>query len=124
MIFFRKSIQKIVLLSFFFTFSISCEAIFEEDISEEEIILLAPSNNSTVANGSIRFDWEILADSLEYRIQIATPNFENASQIILDSITTETSVLKDLIVGEYQWRVNASNTNYTTPYSTNSFTIN
>ena len=124
MILIRKSIRNLFLLVFIFTVCISCEAIFEEDISEETVVLLAPTEGSAITNGSIRFDWDGLDEAVEYEIQIATPSFDYANQILLDSITSETSIVFDLTEGDYQWRVNASNSNYSTDYSISSFTIN
>lgn len=113
------------LLTFcFLIFLFSCEAIFVEDISDRNVFLLAPTNNSEVANGAILFNWNSVEDTDSYQIQIAIPDFQNASQILLDSITTNTSITKELEIGEYQWRVKAMNSDYETPYSTSSFSVN
>jgi len=101
----------------------NCESIFVEDISENPIILLAPSTNSEVANGSVIFTWQGVRDATQYEIQIATPSFANASQIVLDSITTTTLISKDLKLNDYEWRVRAFNSAYNTPYVTNAFTV-
>jgi hypothetical protein len=101
----------------------NCEAIFVENISEETIVLLAPTNTSEVISGTIQFNWQELAEAIEYEVQIAKPNFANASQILLDSLTTAAVILKDLEVGAYEWRVKALNSGYITNYSTNSFLV-
>jgi hypothetical protein len=93
----KKSFLILVLLCSL----LSCEAIFVEDISDRTVVLLAA-----------------------YQIQIATPNFQNASQILLDSISIETSFTKELVAGSYEWRVKASNSDYTTNYSSNAFIVN
>ena len=103
---------------------LSCEAIFVEDISDRTVVLLAPTNNTEVVNGSIIFTWGAIEDIAAYQIQIATPNFQNASQILLDSISIETSFTKELVAGSYEWRVKASNSDYTTNYSSNAFIVN
>lgn len=102
----------------------NCEAIFVEDLSNETIVLLAPLDNTEVINGSIQFNWQQVSDSVKYTIQIATPSFDAASQIVLDSITTSTVISKNLEVGDYQWRIKASNSGYSTNYSTSSFKVN
>tara|TARA_R110002051_G_scaffold2660_1_gene14286 strand:+ start:29010 stop:29363 length:354 start_codon:yes stop_codon:yes gene_type:complete len=110
-----------ILLSFLL---FSCEAIFVEDISQENVVLIAPSDNSEVATGNIHFNWQGIVDATNYQIQIATPNFNQASQVVLDSTVTATFFLKELGIGDYEWRIKASNSDYSTPYITNSFTVN
>ncbi|WP_339883472.1 hypothetical protein [Polaribacter vadi] len=116
----KKYISPILLAFLLF----SCEAIFVEDISQENVVLIAPSDNSEVATGSIHFNWEGIVDATNYQIQIATPNFNQASQVVLDSIVTTTFFSKELAIGDYEWRIKASNSDYSTPYITNSFTVN
>ncbi|QTE21139.1 hypothetical protein [Polaribacter cellanae] len=103
---------------------LSCEALFVDDITQDAVIILAPKNNSQLESGKITFHWEKLSDTLSYQIQIATPNFENAKQILLDSLTKKNTISKELSTGEYQWRVKASNTNFSTTYTTANLTIN
>lgn len=103
---------------------INCEAIFVEDISDQSLELLAPSNNAEVTSGIVKFHWTNITDADNFLIQIATPSFKNASQIILDSITADTTIATSLEVGEYQWRVKAENSEYSTDFSTNNFTVN
>jgi hypothetical protein len=103
---------------------LSCEAIFVEDVSDRTVVLLAPTNNIEVANGSIVFTWGSIEGIDTYQIQIATPNFQNASQILLDSISIKTSFTKELEVGYYEWRVKASNSDYVTSYSASAFIVN
>jgi hypothetical protein len=101
----------------------NCEAIFIENISEKTVVLLAPTDTSKVTNGTIQFNWQKVLEATEYEIQLAHPNFDNARQILIDSITTGTIISTDLEVGEYQWRVKAMNSNFSTDYSTNSFSV-
>lgn len=115
----RKILVSITVLLLLY----SCEAIFVEDISENAIVLLAPSNNAEIVNGIVEFNWQALTDATEYEIQIANPSFTNVSQILLDSLTTNTFIPKDIAAGAYEWRVRALNSEYDTFYTTNSFTI-
>lgn len=102
----------------------NCEAIFIEDISEKTIVILAPSNNVQIDSMKIQFNWKPLQDATAYEIQIATPSFETATQLVLDSIVTNTIISKNLHLGAYQWRIRGKNAAYTTNFTTNSFTIN
>ena len=102
----------------------SCEALLVEDISDQSVVILAPNNNVSVSEGNIDFDWQLVDDADMYQIQIATPSFTEATQIVFDSITEVNTVTKELSIGEYQWRVKAINSEYETQYSTVSFSVN
>lgn len=115
--------KKILFVAVLFLLS-NCEAIFVENISDQKVILLAPTNNSEVVTGTIEFNWKKNTDAIEYEVQIAKPNFTNTSQIVLDSITTSSVISKILEIGEYEWRVKALNSDFSTNYSTNSFSVN
>jgi len=107
-----------------FSLIYSCSDITEvEDISNESVLILAPTNNSILIQNDITFSWNAIEDSDNYRIQISTPNFENATQILVDSMVTATNLSKVLSVGDYEWRVRAENSEYKTQYTTQSFSI-
>jgi len=116
----KKNISLIFLLIFFS----NCEAIFVEDISDKAVVLLAPTENATVSSGTVQFNWQSVPDATNYELQIATPTFLNANQIVLDTLITKTSFSKTLEVGDYEWRVKAINSDYSTNHTTTSFTVN
>ena len=103
---------------------LSCEAVFLDDLSNDTVVVLAPLNNAQLDVGNNTFSWELLENAETYQIQIATPSFENANQIVLDSVTASRMIVHDLISGTYEWRVKALNSEYETPFSTVNFTVN
>lgn len=102
----------------------SCDDIIEvEDISQKTVTALAPTNNSVLSTANVTFSWESLKDAVHYRLQISTPTFGEATQIVVDSLVSTTSFSKELTPNNYQWRVRAENSGYTTAFSTQSFTV-
>ncbi|TXD83448.1 fibronectin type III domain-containing protein [Subsaximicrobium wynnwilliamsii] len=102
-----------------------CEDIIGvEDISNTLVIPLAPSNEAVLTEDSVVFSWDAVAEAEGYRIQVARPNFENATQIVVDSLVGSTSFLQVLASGDYEWRIRAENSDYQSTYTTYSFTIN
>lgn len=119
----KKSLYKyfsfLVLISF-----ISCEEILiVDDISEKEVILTAPANNTTLSSSGVTLSWETIENAEKYQLQIATPNFEVPQQIVTDTLITKNSFTQQLNIGKYQWRVRAVNSAYETAYATRSFEI-
>jgi uncharacterized protein YegP (UPF0339 family) len=103
---------------------LSCEEIaFVPDISESNVVIIAPSENAALEGSPIRFTWEAVADADGHRVQIVRPDFENAEQLVLDSLVTGTVITQALAAGAYQWRVRAENSGFNTPYTVSGFSV-
>ena len=110
-----------LLLIIIFT---ACDDILEvPDISNNFVTLIAPTEGAIVQSNSTVFSWEAIENADTYRLQVATPDFSNASQVVLDSTVTITSFTQTLLPNTYEWRVKAINSGFETPYSSNNFTI-
>ena len=108
----------------------ACEEIFEvTDISNEQVQLLAPTNESIVTDSIVNFNWNGVDEADAYLVQIATPDFENAAQFVLDTLITIDStfvgnrISKKLLDNTYQWRVQGQNSMFSTAFSSNTFTV-
>lgn len=105
---------------------ISCEEIInEENISNNTIQLLAPTNDTELATKQkIAFNWEALGGADNYRLQVSTPDFATATLIALDTLINRTDFAIDSLVAKsYEWRVKGLNSAYETGYSANIFTV-
>ena len=110
----------------------SCEDILEvPDISNQTVSILAPTEGSELTTNAVGFNWEAVEDATGYNIQIATPDFENAAQFVLDSVVQvdsldriTTRIDQTLFNGNYEWRVKAFNSDYETLYAQSSFQVN
>lgn len=109
----------------------SCEDILEvPDISDQTVPILAPSEGTVLTTNAVGFNWQTIVDANSYRVQIASPNFENTAQIVMDSIVTEdslgvinTRLDQSLLNGSYAWRVKAFNSDYETAYTLSNFLV-
>lgn len=107
-----------------FAIGISCnEIVFVEDISDEEVSVLAPLDQAEVNSGAIIFSWETAKHIETYQLQLATPSFEHANQILLDTIITTRSFTKSLGANTYEWRLRGVNSQYETNYRTQRFVV-
>ncbi len=106
-------------------FVISCSDIIEvPDISNNAVTLIAPSDNATLDITTLTLSWDLLEDAESYQVQVAQPDFETILQLVIDSTLTQNSISVDLEANtSYQWRVRAKNSDYSTPYTTYSFTL-
>lgn len=114
-----------VLLLIIFGLCLSgCDDIIEVvDISNNDVAILAPTDRSVLNTTSVNFTWNPIENAESYHLQIATPSFENATQIIEDTLITKTNYSKTLEATNYQWRIRAENSEYQTVYATTSFSI-
>lgn len=108
----------------------SCEEIFEvTDISEQQVSILAPTDQSVVTDTLVNFNWNSVSEADSYQVQVATPDFQNTSQLVLDTILVLDStyvgnrISKKLTNNNYQWRIKALNSDFETEYSLSSFTV-
>lgn len=116
--------MKKLILSILAIVLFTCDDITEvEDISSKTVRVLAPVHNSVLSITNINFTWDALPEAEQYQLQIATPTFETATQILQDTTITITSYKKILGHGDYQWRIRAENSGYVTEYTTQKFTI-
>ncbi|MEL6809707.1 MAG: hypothetical protein AAFP76_00035 [Bacteroidota bacterium] len=116
--------KRILLLAILF--SLGCEEgglLIEPDISERQVNLISPRDGVEVASNTIFFDWEPVEEATRYEIQVATPDFDNTQQLLLNVTDSVTVNQLDLTLGDYQWRVRAKNSNYETAYTTASFRV-
>jgi hypothetical protein len=115
---------KYILMFFVLVSIVACEEVlFEQDISEESVTLIAPSNNTEIEANSVRFNWTRVEGATDYEIQIATPNFANANQLVLNTITDSTFYQVQLIENDYEWRIRGHNSGYATPFSSAKFKV-
>lgn len=102
----------------------SCEDIIGvEDISDRTVTILAPTNHAELTITNPTFSWNSVDDADKYKLQIATPSFSEALQIVEDTTLTTLSFTKILEAGDYEWRVRAENSDYETDYTTQQLTI-
>ena len=116
--------KKVVSIFMLVCSLLCCEEIaFVPDISESNVVIIAPSENAALVASPIRFTWEAITDADGHRVQIVRPDFENAEQLILDSLVTGTAITQTLAVGSYQWRIRAENSGFNTPYTVSTFSV-
>lgn len=114
--------KAILILLIFVTFS--CDDILEiDDISKENIILLAPANGVSIFNDQVSFSWEAVEEADEYQLQVAKPSFEEAIEIIADTTLSQRTYTQSFEIGDYEWRVRALNSGYKSKYTTRRFTV-
>ncbi|HET8885630.1 MAG TPA: hypothetical protein VFM70_04665 [Salinimicrobium sp.] len=107
-----------------FPFLCSCEeVVFVDDISEEQVELIAPADDVIFNTTEINFYWEEVPAVDNYKLQIATPSFSEAMEIVEDTLVTSQNYTGTLNSGNYEWRVKAVNSEYQTEFTTYSFVI-
>ncbi len=123
----RILITFLVVSTIFFS---SCEELLEvPNISNEQVELLAPSDSTIVLQSDVNFTWNEVYEASQYHVQIATPDFDNTAQIVLDtlvvvdSLYTSPRLNKNLADGDYEWRVKAQNSDYETNFTLSQFMV-
>jgi hypothetical protein len=95
----------------------SCNAIFENDITEENMNLILPQNGQNFSTNQVVFKWEELDGATGYRIEIVSPSFSNLENFILDSLVSGDSYTYILNPGDYQFKIRGENSAYASIYT-------
>ena len=93
-------------------------------INDETLTLTAPTNNTVLTDVNVNFNWNAVTAAENYHIQVATPNFTNPQQLLLDEVLTESQTTIELPDhSQFQWRVRAINSISETAYAIQNFSI-
>lgn len=92
---------------------ISCDDVFEEDISDKVIQIIYPTNNSVISGNTVEFSWQLIDGADNYRIQI----INDSQQTIVDSLVSNNYYVANLQANNYSWRVRGENFAYDTSYT-------
>lgn len=110
----------VIMLSLSF---MQCEDIVEDDLSTLKVLLVSPSDSIETTIVSQTFIWERLKDVISYRLEIASPSFDRAEQMLV-YLELDTTIYKTtLFPGEFEWRVIAINGSSTSQDNKRSLTI-
>lgn len=101
----------------------SCEDIFEKNIEDITVVLLAPANNLQTEKNTHTFWWEEIKRARNYNLQIVKGTFNSVQELVLDTHLVFEKFDYTLTPGSYQWRVRAYNNGSTTLFSTFSLQI-
>ena len=116
--------KKIIALLGLLVVLFSCEEIlFEPELKDENIEIVAPQNKATLFSTNVNFSWQQINGASNYQIQIARPDFDNSANILVDEELEETDFDRVLEEGNYQWRVRALADIQKSPYTTASFSV-
>lgn len=110
-----KSFKILILFMMLGLTSISCEDIFEDDISDKDVFPISPSMNEEIKGNTVNFRWEPVEGADYYRLQILKGSTN--SRYVLDSLIEYTYYPTILDVGEYSWRLRAENGAYVTEFT-------
>tara|TARA_R110002033_G_scaffold66981_3_gene117992 strand:- start:35500 stop:36459 length:960 start_codon:yes stop_codon:yes gene_type:complete len=109
-----RKVKNILLFVSFMSALISCDDVFEEDISDKVVEIIYPKSEIVISGNSVVFQWSQLSDANEYRVQISK---SSTNQILIDSLVEQHSLELPLDSGAYNWRVRGENFAYQTAYS-------
>ena len=108
----RKFIYISILLIGAITLS-NCGDVLEEDLSDQQVILLAPADNVISDNQSQTLWWEELDDIFEgYKIRIVAPSFDSIVNLVEEAEVVQgdgNTYEVNLAEGTYEWTVVAYN---------------
>lgn len=114
-----KALNKIIVLLAVISL-VACEDILEKNITNDTVQIIYPQNSQVIYSNVVDFQWNALNGAKKYRLQV----YAASSNMVLDSLVTQTHFSFPLGEGNYQWRVRGENYAYTSNYTfNNSFSV-
>ena len=104
-------------------FYYGCDDILAEDISEDEVSIIAPVDGSILSDPEVNFSWNYLDDATAYHLQVVYPDFVQAQKLVLDTVVTKNNFTETMVFGEYEWRLKGVNDQYETFWVYKKFTL-
>lgn len=90
-----------------------CEDLIEKNLTKQHVRVIAPVDNTKTLPGKVTFLWQPTEGATAYHLTIVSPDFEQATQVICDTVIGTTKYTIGLNPGNYQWRVLPRNSAYT-----------
>ena len=96
---------------------LSCDDIIQEDITNDTVIIITPTEGQTLTTNVVPFQWNYLDGADQYQVQVSN----STNLIVIDSVVNSTTLNHPLVPGNYIWKVKGINSayhsNYTIPVS-------
>ena len=118
-----KSRNQILVLTLLIGFTLSCRDIFDIDLSEANVNVLAPVDNHVTDVFTQNFWWEEVEGADSYQIQLVEPSFSSIYDFLVDTNLTHEHYVHTLEPGSYQWRIRAKNNSSQSPWQTYSLHV-
>lgn len=101
----------------------SCDELIIKDISDKAVRVVLPVTGSALDQREVYFAWEAVAGAEDYRLMVVSPSFADLKRSVADTILNETTLKVTLPDGQYQWRIQARNSEYRSIPQVFSFTV-
>ena len=89
-----------------------CRDVFEKDISEKEVELIAPADSVETTHATLTFVWEERDCATGYRLVVVSPSFDRIELYVLDTLVEGNQYTYTLEPGRYEWGVRPENSAY------------
>ena len=96
----------------FITYTLTIDS--TEDLSQQTILLISPSDKDTTNQTFITFQWQTLYNADDYRMEIWSPDFSITN--IFSTNIVSNSINYSLTEGSYEWGVRGQNSTTNTVY--------
>lgn len=91
------------------------------DLSQQTLIVSSPPQNHTTNQTNITFSWLPFDLADDYRLEVASPDFNGT--VLLDINLAATTISYTFDVGTYEWRIRAQNSSSNSQYTSGTLVI-
>lgn len=101
----------VLILSCFY----SCDDILEDDISDNQVITVSPTEGQTINGEFVNFQWQALDGADQYQLLVSDNEMNNLT--VIDSLVVGQQLGVSISAGSYNWTIRGENFGYVTGYT-------
>lgn len=109
-----KRAFKLLCVSCVILFQVSCDDIFEDDITDEKVVTVSPEDKAMLDGNAVQLSWNEIKNTESYRVKVKS---KKSGINVLDSLVSGTTFLQTLTPDDYEWQVRGENSAYQSQYS-------
>lgn len=107
-----------------FCMVLSCTILVEEDVTNEIVETVFPTDSAVVYEGDVEFKWLPVFGASGYELLIVSPNFATANKLAVDTVLEDVYNFEtNLTPNTYEWMITGVNSGYSSISVTKSFEV-
>lgn len=91
----------------------ACEDVFEKDISDGVMEIVAPCPDWVTSEQTVTFLWHLMEGCDDYHLLVVSPSFKAAGRVVTDTVVSAYRFTQTFPVGKYEWVIYGRNSAYT-----------
>lgn len=104
-----KTVYSVCLTGILAIFVFSCSDVYEKNLTNKQVSLLAPADSAEFSTNNVTFWWQTYTGATKYELEVVEGSFANPLKLVTDTNVSSNQFTYSLYPGNFQWRVRPEN---------------